>query len=141
MTGGSQGGGLSLAVAALDERICVCAPDIPFLCDWVKYFKTTDWPEMNAWIDAKSKRSWDSTLRTMSYFDALNFADRINCPVLISLGLQDDVCPPATIFSVYNRIDAPKEYRVYPAAGHWVESAHNRLRRKWLMGHLLRDAR
>jgi cephalosporin-C deacetylase len=135
VTGGSQGGGLSLATAALDRRISLCAPDIPFLCDWVRYFKVTDWPELNAWLAAKPQRSWETTLRTLSYFDALNFADRIECPVLVSLGLQDDVCPAATIFAVYNRLSGPKEYRVYPHAKHSVDTSHDDARRRWILDH------
>jgi cephalosporin-C deacetylase-like acetyl esterase len=133
VTGGSQGGGLSLATAALDSRISLCAPDIPFLCDWVRYFKTSDWPEMNEWVKAKPHRSWEKTLRTLSYFDALNLADRIRCPVFVGLGLQDQVCPAATIFAVYNRLPVSKEYRVYPKAGHWVEAAHARDRQQWML--------
>jgi cephalosporin-C deacetylase-like acetyl esterase len=135
VTGGSQGGGLSLVTAALDPRISLCAPDIPFLCDWVRYFKTSDWPEMNEWVKAKPDRSWESTLHTLSYFDALNFADRIQCPVFMGLGLQDEVCPAATIFSVYNRLLGPKECRVYPEAGHWVEATHAQDRRQWILSH------
>jgi len=135
-TGGSQGGGLSLAVAALDDRISCCAPDIPFMLDFVKYFKASHWPEIDNWIEAEPHRSWETMLRTLGYFDILNFADRIKCPVFLGVGLQDGVCPPATIFSVYNRLDVPKQYRVYPHAGHWVDAVHNVERREWLLKHL-----
>jgi cephalosporin-C deacetylase len=135
VTGASQGGGLSLATAALDRRVSLCAPDIPFLCDWVKYFKTSQWPEIDEWIKARPHRSWKKTLRTMSYFDALNFADRITCPVFLGLGLQDEVCPAATIFSVYNRITTPKEFHVYPKAKHWVDTSHHDERREWIRKH------
>ena len=133
VTGASQGGGLSLATAALDSRITACAPDIPFLCDWVRYFKTTESPEIHEWIAENPERTWESTLRTMSYFDVLNLADRIRCPVFLGLGLQDEVCPPATIFSVYNRLNVPKkEFHIYPKAGHWVGAPHHQLKRDWL---------
>jgi len=133
VTGGSQGGGLSLATAALDRRISLCAPDIPFLCNWEKYFKASHWPEMEEWIEAEPQRSWEWTLRTLSYFDTMNMADRITCPVFLGLGLQDPVCPPATIFAVYNRLDVPKSYRVYAGAGHWVEPSHQAEKRAWLL--------
>jgi cephalosporin-C deacetylase len=133
VTGGSQGGGLSLATAALDPRITACAPDIPFLCDWVNYFKTSDWPEMQEWIDAEPHRSWEQTLRTMSYFDMLNLADRIKCPVYVGIGMQDEVCPAGTIFAVYNRLPGEKEYRVYPDAGHWVPGEHYKLQIDWFI--------
>ncbi|MGI9240868.1 MAG: acetylxylan esterase [Verrucomicrobiales bacterium] len=132
ITGGSQGGGLSLATAALDDRIALCAPDIPFLCDWRKYFKASKWPEIDQWIAAKEERSWESTLRTMSYFDALNLADRIKCPVFLGIGLQDAVCPAHTIFAVYNRLVGERSYRIYPRAEHRVGSGHEDLRYRWL---------
>ncbi len=134
VTGGSQGGGLSFAAAALDKRISLCAPDIPFLCNWEKYFKASDWPEMEQWIAAEPHRSWESVLRTVSYFDTMNMADRITCPVFLGLGLQDPVCPAATIFAAYNRLAAPKSYRVYPNAEHWVDPSHQAEKRAWLLG-------
>ena len=133
VSGESQGGGLAIATAALDKRISLCAPDIPFLCDFVKYFKASHWPEIDAWIKAEPQRSWEKMLRVMSYFDTLNMADRIKCPVFLGVGLQDDNCPPATIFAVYNRLDIPKTYRVYPNAGHWVGVGHAKEQHEWLM--------
>jgi len=135
VTGGSQGGGMSLATAALDQRISLCAPDIPFLCNWERYFKTTYWPDMDKWVDAKPNRSREKMLRTLSYFDNLNLVNRIKCPVLLGVGLQDEVCSPVSIFAVYNKISAPKEYHVYRDAGHWVKESHQALRRAWLMRH------
>ena len=137
VTGGSQGGGLSIAAAALDKRISVCAPDIPFLCDWVKYFKASKWPEMDRWIAADPKRSWPATLRTLSYFDTLNMADRVRCPVLVSIGVQDAVCPPSTIYAVFNRFAGGKEIRVYPEAKHYVPAKHRVLSQRWLTRHLI----
>ena len=138
VTGGSQGGGLSLVTAALDQRISLCAPDIPFMCDWVRYFKISDWPEIDNWIQAQPHRSWAKTLRTMSYFDALNLASRIRCPVFCGLGLQDDTCPPATIFAVYNRLSVAKEYHIYPHAVHWVSERHHIKRRQWILDHFMK---
>ena len=136
VTGASQGGGLSLITAALDRRISLCVADIPFLCNWDKYFKASHWPEMDQWIAARPDRSWATTLRTMTYFDALNFASEIRCPVFVGLGLQDTVCPASTIFAVYNRVQGLKEYRVYPHAGHDLgATGHQAEQRAWLQRH------
>lgn len=136
VTGGSQGGGLSLATAALDRRIGLCAPEIPFLCNWEKYVRASPSPEMEQWIDAGPHRSWESVLRTLSYFDTLNMAQSITCPVFLGLGLQDEVCPASTVFAVYNRLDVPKSYRAYPNAEHWVEPQHQAEKRTWILNHL-----
>ena len=123
--GASQGGGLALATAALDDRIALCIADIPFLVDWDNYFKLTHWPEMDRWIGERKSRTWKKTLRTMSYFDAMNLCDRIKCEVFMGVGLQDRICPPTTNFSAYNRITAPKGYLVYPNKGHGLGREHN----------------
>ena len=122
--GGSQGGGFAFATAALDSRVDYCVADIPFLCDWVNYFRLTHWPEMDAWIADQSHRDWESTLRTLSYFDTMNLADRIRCPTLMSIGLQDQVCPPTTCFAVFNRIPGEKRYRIYPEKKHGLGRKH-----------------
>ena len=104
VAGGSQGGGLSLSTAALDSRISLCAPHIPFLTNWDLYFKTSHWPEMDKWIQAKESRTRQSTLKTMSYFDTMNMSAWIEYPVFMGVGLQDAICPPVTCFAVYNRV-------------------------------------
>ena len=130
--GGSQGGGLSLATAAMDKRVSLCAPGIPFLTDWKKYFKTTHWPEMDGWIAAKDHRTWDATLKTLSYFDTMNMAPSIHCPVFMGVGLQDSICPPPTNFAVYNRVKGSKQYRVYPHANHSLGPQHHKLVFDWI---------
>ena len=70
--------------------------------------------------------------RLLSYFDTMNMAEWITCPVLMSVGLQDDVCPPRTSFAPYNAVKSKKEYRVYPFAGHGVWREHGVLKDKWM---------
>ena len=122
--GASQGGGMSWMTAALDPRIDACIADIPWLADWVGYFRLTDWPEMNNWVAARPERAWQSTYETLSYFDTMNMAGRITCPVLMRVGLQDRICPPSTSFATYNRITGPKQFVIYPTAGHGIGRRH-----------------
>jgi cephalosporin-C deacetylase len=68
----------------------------------------------------------------LSYVDTMNLADRIRCPVLMSVGLQDEVCPPRTAFSTYNQVRSTKAYRVYPWSGHFVGDEHDAIRRQWM---------
>ena len=133
--GGSQGGGLSLSTAALDPRISLCAPHIPFLTNWDLYFKTSHWPEMDKWIEAKESRTWESTLKTMSYFDTMNMATGIKCPVFMGVGLQDAICPPVTNFAVYNRLKGKKDYRVYPHNRHSVDKSFHPMVFNWMRKH------
>jgi cephalosporin-C deacetylase-like acetyl esterase len=122
--GGSQGGGFSFMIAAMDDRVDYCVADIPWLCDWVKYFKTTHWQEIDEWMYQKSQRNWASMLSTLGYFDTMNMAEKIRCPVLMGIGLQDPVCPPATSFATYNYIPGEKEYIVYLRAEHGLGQKH-----------------
>ena len=120
--GGSQGGGLSFVTAAFDQRVRYCIADIPFLCDWNKYFKTTHWDEIDMWIAQKPEtRNWVSLLKTLSYFDTMNLAEKINAEILMRVGLQDPVCPPATCFATYNQIKSEKSWLVYRDYGHSLE--------------------
>jgi len=132
--GGSQGGGLSFATAALDPRIAFCAPDIPWLGDWVGYLETDKWPHENypKLCETQPGLTFDGINRFLSYFDTMNMAAWITCPVLMSVGLQDDVCPPRTSFATYNAVTSPKEYRVYPFAGHGVGREHGKLKDAWM---------
>ena len=132
--GGSQGGGLSFATAALDSRILFSAPDIPWLGDWVGYLEAAQWghdnyPEL---FKAYPDLTFTGVNRFLSYFDTMNMAEWITCPLLMSVGLQDDVCPPRTSFAPYNAVTSKKEYRVYPFAGHGTWQQHSRLKDKWM---------
>ena len=130
--GGSQGGGLSLFTTAYDDRVKLCIADIPFLCDWEPYFELSHWPEVDGWLTRNPNSDWNSVLNVLSYFDTKNMADRINVPVWMGIGLQDDVCPPRTSFSTYNLIDSPKEYIIYPDEFHWQPEEHYKKRFKQL---------
>ncbi|MHC4169710.1 MAG: acetylxylan esterase, partial [Planctomycetota bacterium] len=132
--GGSQGGGLSLATAALDPRIAFCAPDIPWLGDWVGYVAASDWPHEHypELIEDFPGLTFAEINRVLSYVDTMNLADRIKCPVLMSVGLQDAVCPPRNSFATYNQVRSKKQYHVYPFAGHGVWREHSDIKNKWM---------
>ncbi len=119
--GESQGGALTLVAASLDHRIRAIAPSAPFLNDYKDYFAIVHWPGEP--IIAKAGElgiSDEDMYTTLSYFDVKNFTDRIECPVLMAIGLQDPVCPPHTNFAGYNHIKSEKSWVCYPYAGHNV---------------------
>ena len=119
--GESQGGALTLAAASLDGRLKAIAPSAPFLCDYPDYFRLAGWPGDP--IEAAAKEagmSEEEMFKVLSYFDIKNFTDRIQCPVIMAIGLQDDVCPPHTNFAGYNHIRTEKSWICYPEAFHNV---------------------
>ncbi|MDF1574063.1 MAG: acetylxylan esterase [Bacteroidales bacterium] len=119
--GGSQGGALSFATAALDNRrIDLCVPQVPFLSDFRDYFKLVAWPggEFEQYFEEHPEISEDEIYKNLSYIDIKNLAPWIKAPVLMSVGLMDQTCPPHINFAAYNQLQVPREYVVYPDAGH-----------------------
>jgi cephalosporin-C deacetylase len=135
--GASQGGALSIATAALDPRIRLCAPDVPFLSDFRNYFTLAEWPynEFKEYQE-KTGRNWDDIYGVLSYFDIKNLAPKVNCPVIMGVGLFDDVCPPHINFAAYNNLGTDpshKQFYLYPLAGHslpWKE--HPPIKLAWI---------
>ena len=117
--GESQGGALTLVAASLDSRVKAAAPSVPFLCDYKDYFSLVHWPGEPIIAAAKAKGISDEDMyRTLSYFDVKNFTDRIQCPVIMAVGLQDTTCPPHTVFAAFNQIKSDKSWSCYPHTGH-----------------------
>ena len=137
--GESQGGALTLVAASLDHRLKAIAPSAPFLNDYKDYFVLADWPG-NWYIQAAKERgiSDEDLYRCLSYFDVKNFTDRIQCPVLMAIGLQDTVCPPHTNLAGYNQIKTEKSWICYPAAGHnvWQQEGWSVAREDFLKKYL-----
>ena len=129
--GGSQGGALSLMVAALDKRVRLCAPDVPFLSDIDNLIKHASWvnKEFLRYQKGYKDLSMWRMKYNLTYFDTKNFADKIKVPVLMGLGLQDGTCPVITSIVTYNKITSPKQYYIYPKAKHEGGGALHRKRK------------
>lgn len=134
INGGSQGAGIALAATALDKRIKGCMVDIPFLTNFRNSFKIAPWPyAVYKKYSLEYNYSIESILRTLDYFDTKNFFPKINVPVLISIGLQDNICPPRTAFSLINQDKKSLvEYKIYPKSGHGLPSTHFLYKINWL---------
>jgi cephalosporin-C deacetylase len=139
ITGMSQGGGLTLAVAALDPRPVLAMPEMPYLCHFKRSLDTAvryPYGELAAYLRAWPRRE-EQVWRTLAYFDNMNLAARIQCPVLMTVGLQDDICPPSSIYATYNKIRAPKEMSIYPYHNHAMVEAHWEEKLRWAHRHLM----
>lgn len=135
VSGGSQGGALSIATAALNPEIVkACLPDVPFLSDFRDYFKIAPWPgnEFKDLLKGKPDTEWEKIYKTLSYIDIKNLAPWVKCPVFMGVGLLDDVCPPHINFAAYNLIPAPKSYIIYPRDGHGLPGEHQTTKYLWL---------
>lgn len=141
LTGFSQGGGLSLVVAALDGRPALTMPGMPFLCHFerpLQISKAYPYWEFADYIREYPHHS-ERVFKTLSYFDNLNLADTIKCPALFNVGLIDEICPPSTVFAVYNRLKTPKNIAIFPYHQHERPDSHWETQLQWA-NHYLRGA-
>jgi cephalosporin-C deacetylase len=120
VSGGSQGGGISLAVAGLADGLAGVLADVPFLCHYRRATEITDrMPYAELVSYCKTHRDQvDQVFATLRYFDGVNFAARATAPALFSVALMDDVCPPSTVFAAYHHYAGEKSITIWPYNGH-----------------------
>ena len=122
--GGSQGGGLSIACAALEPRISRCVATYPYMSDYKRVW------EMDLAKDAydglkKYFRQYDprheredEIFEKLGYVDIQFLAPRIKANVMMATGLMDTICPPSTQFAMFNKLNCEKKVVIYPDFGH-----------------------
>jgi cephalosporin-C deacetylase len=129
ITGGSQGGGITLAVAGLDSSVQVALPEVPFLCHYRRATEIVDthpYFEITNFLRTQRDKV-EKVFETLSYFDGVNFAARAKAQALFSVGLMDDICPPSTVYAAYNHYAGPKEIRPYTYNNHEGGGSHHAL--------------
>ncbi len=134
--GGSQGGRLGIVIAGLDKRITAVvstianSPNQPHLewvanCNGFKQAGDQPWTikykrgELKDGMDLKNAPPVvDSPAGTcFAYYDPMNYAQDITCPVMMMGGLIDPVSPAYSVWSVYNRLRV-RDKRIIANAGH-----------------------
>ena len=123
-TGGSQGGALTIACAALEPKIERLVSVYPFMSDYKRVHQldlsVNAYKELSEYFrkfDPMHKRA-DEIFTKLGYIDIQHLAHRIKGKTLMFTGLMDTICPPSTQFAAYNKITAPKEYRLWPDFAH-----------------------
>jgi cephalosporin-C deacetylase len=139
VTGGSQGGGIALAVAGLVPDLAALMTDVPFLCHYRRAVQVTDarpYLELTQYLSAHRDRA-ETAFRTLSYFDGVSFAARAAAPALFSVALMDQTCPPSTVFAAYNNYaGAPKRITVYPYNNHEGGGSFHRIEQLTYAAHV-----
>jgi cephalosporin-C deacetylase len=134
VTGWSQGGGLTVACAALEPRIKRAAPVYPFLSDYLRVWDMDQ--AKDAYAELKDYFRHSNPLHAneaavfekLGYVDIQHLAPRIRAEVLWSIGLMDTVCPPSSQFAAYNKITSPKRMDIYPDFVHeHINGANDRI--------------
>ena len=119
VTGHSQGGGLTIITAAMRPNIKAASAGAPYLCGFIDATELTHtypYQEINDYLRLYPERQ-RAVEKTLAYFDGINFGDKVNCSIIVSIGLQDNVCPPETGYAVFNAIGSTDK-RLYPYDGH-----------------------
>jgi cephalosporin-C deacetylase len=131
--GFSQGGGLSLATAALDRRITAAVAGVPWLCNFPVAAEVTTAPyvELHDYL-AQHPEQRDQALATLAYFDQLNLATEITCPTLIASAILDEVHPLRTVLPVFEQIRSLKSIIVYPDLEHEYRTDFTTHAKAWM---------
>ncbi len=141
VTGGSQGGGITLAVAGLlGDQVVAAMPEVPFLCHFRRSIDLTPsrpFPEVRQYLSVHRDQV-PLVFETLSYFDGVNFARRASAPALFSVGMMDDIVLPSTVFAAYNHYrGTDREIGVYEFNGHEGGGAFHWQRQvEWLRSRL-----
>ena len=140
VTGSSQGGALTLVVAAMRPQVAAAAAGAPYLTGMVDAIRLTHsypYEEINEYLRLHPDEE-DRVRETLAYFDCINFADRIRCPIIVNIGLQDNVCPAPTGRAVFGRIGSEQK-KLYAYDGHAHDAngaAHARIVGEFFREHL-----
>nr|WP_297066285.1 acetylxylan esterase [uncultured Duncaniella sp.] len=132
--GGSQGGALAITTAMLDDRVNGCVANHPALSDMTGYLgdKTGGYPHH---FRKNPEEATPDKIRTLEYYDVVNFARHLKCPVRMTWGYNDNTCPPTTSYEVYNVISSPKEALLTPINEHWTTVPTERGHYEWIKAH------
>lgn len=123
VTGGSQGGALTIITSALNEKVTLCAPFYPALCDLMGFLhhRAGGWPKFFSgfYSDGKVDIPQADAVAVLPFFDVVNFARILKVPTFMSWGYSDDTCSPTSVWAAWNEITAPKQKDITPTSGHW----------------------
>lgn len=143
VTGGSQGGGITLAAAGLVPDLLGVMPDVPFGCHFRRAVDVSNrepYTEITTYLSVHRQHA-AAAFRTLSYLDGVSFARRATAPALFSVGLMDPICPPSTVYAAYNHYGelaggVDKNIEVYPFNEHEGGGGHQFSRQlPWLTAH------
>ncbi len=137
VTGGSQGGALSVITAALDPRVKFLGAYYPALSDLTGFMagRAGGWPHLFN-KDNMNTGSTPDKVRTTAYYDVVNFARLVKVPGMYSWGFNDETCPPTSMFAAYNVITAPKSLFLALETGHWMYPEQRENMEGWLQKQL-----
>lgn len=131
LQGGSQGGALALITAALCPEVTLCVANHPALTDMAGYAekgRTGGYPN---WKDGVILTP--QNIKTLAYYDVINFCRYVKCPVRLTWGYNDSTCSPTTSYAAWNTLTCEKESFITPINEHWTSESMERQHMEWIM--------
>ena len=122
--GGSQGGALAIACAALEPRIRQAFSVHPFLSDfrrvWDMDLAKDAYEELRYFLRVRDPQHQriEEFFTKLGYIDVHHLAPRVQAKTTLLFSLMDQICPPSTQFAVYNNLTCEKNCRIYPDFAH-----------------------
>lgn len=120
VTGGSQGGGITLAVGGLVPDLAGIIPQVPFMCDFpraVRIHDSNPYAELVHYL-AVHRQSADIVFETLRYFDGVNHSRHATAPARFEVALMDETCKPSTVFGAFDAYAGTKQIEIHPYNGH-----------------------
>ena len=138
VTGGSQGGALTIVTAALDRRVTMLSAFYPALCDIGGYERGSvgGWPNINRQGTSTTLPHSQQWLTTVAYYDVALMAKRVTAPGFYSYGYNDRTCSPTSVTGALNMITAEKHIVVTPSSSHGRFQETQQQNLTWLRQHL-----
>jgi cephalosporin-C deacetylase-like acetyl esterase len=107
MTAGLHPENITAVLALVPAGCDTLGPEVGHATDFTRWYFNTE-----------GGKDPDKVRQASRYYDTANFASLIKCPVLVGVGLKDEVCPPAGVFAAVNQIASPKELIILSKSGH-----------------------
>jgi cephalosporin-C deacetylase-like acetyl esterase len=136
VTGGSQGGALTLITSGLDPRVTLAAPNVAAMCDHsgMAFDRVSGWPH---WLTRVKPEQKDKVLKTSAYFDAVNFASKFKGKSVHGVGFIDTVCAPTTVYAAFNVHPEPKVIINSPLMGHATDPRWTQAREQFFKDNMM----
>jgi cephalosporin-C deacetylase-like acetyl esterase len=133
--GTSMGGQQTIITAGLHPKVTAMMANVPSSCDLTgpTIGRAAAFPD---WFSQYKRTGNPKILQAGRYFDPVNFASRVKCPAMVAMGLIDETCPAAGVYSAFNQIPSPKEAVVMVDSDHQghnnTQAPFNQKAEEWL---------
>jgi cephalosporin-C deacetylase len=117
--GKGLGGAAAVFAAANSSRptaLVLDTPSFAYLPESQNVSTSEATAEINEYLSLQKTKK-KLIKKNLSYFDTINFADRVAGPALFTVGFKDTISPPQCVFALFNHFKCEKTIEVYPDDG------------------------